>query len=188
MSVKDDILAAGVTLLRERGIVALTQPQVAREAGIKQSHLTYYFPTRADLLLAIAEHVISTFMGELSARFSDKPQAVELADVIVTRMIEGIPPRVIIGLIVAADTNPEMREPLRALIHFVRAQIQMLLSKVGLDDSPQSALMFHAMIVGLAVMHQARMNTESEQEIREGVAAMMTMLASERAHTRGQGA
>lgn len=188
MSIKDSILAAGVELLNEKGIAALTQPQVARAAGIKQSHLTYYFPTRADLLLAIAEHVIASLMSDLSERFVANPEPEALADVIVARMIEGIPPRVIIGLIVAADAEPDIRQPLRNLIHFVRSQIQMLLSKVGLDDSPQSALMFHATIVGLAIMHQARMNTESEQEIREGLAAMMKILAPERAHTREKGA
>jgi AcrR family transcriptional regulator len=43
MSIRDDILAAGMGLLRERGIAALTQPRVAA-AAVKRRHLTYYFP------------------------------------------------------------------------------------------------------------------------------------------------
>ena len=34
MSVKDSILVAGVMLLKEKGIAALTQPQVAKAAGV----------------------------------------------------------------------------------------------------------------------------------------------------------
>ena len=71
MNVKDAILDASVALLKDKGIAALTQPQVARAAGIKQSHLTYYFPTRAALLLAIAEHSIDVTMSEVGARLRD---------------------------------------------------------------------------------------------------------------------
>lgn len=59
MGIKGDILTAGSMLLREKGVTALTQPQVAQAANIKQSHLTYYFPTRASLLLAIAGFTFS---------------------------------------------------------------------------------------------------------------------------------
>ena len=40
VNVKEAILVAGQELLRESGVAALTQPKVARAAGIKQSHLT----------------------------------------------------------------------------------------------------------------------------------------------------
>ncbi|TAJ75782.1 MAG: TetR family transcriptional regulator [Gallionellaceae bacterium] len=59
MGIKDDILTAGSMLLREKGVTALTQPQVARAANIKQGHLTYYFSSRASFLLAIAEFTFS---------------------------------------------------------------------------------------------------------------------------------
>lgn len=178
MSIKDSILVAGMTLLKERGIAALTQPQVAKAAGIKQSHLTYYFPTRADLLLAIAEQTIAAMMENLAIRLAEKPQQATLTEAISEFMIAGMPPRVIIGLIVAADADPAIREPLRKLIQHVRNQVQALLAKAGLDASPESALLFHATIVGLAVMHQARMNPESEREVGDGVALMLRLLAS----------
>lgn len=79
MNVKDSILIAGMTLLKEKGIAALTQPQVAKAAGVKQSHLTYYFPTRTDLLLGIAEHTITKAMADVSARLAEKPECATLA-------------------------------------------------------------------------------------------------------------
>lgn len=166
-----------MTLLKQKGIAALTQPQVAKAAGIKQSHLTYYFPTRAKLLLGIAEESIRATMAELAARLAEKPQHATLAATVAEVMIAGVPPRVIIGLIVAADADPEIRKPLRRLIKHIRGQVQALLAKAGLDASTEAALLFHATVVGLAVMHQARMNPESGREVRDGVAAMLRLLA-----------
>ena len=81
MSVKESILEAGIALLESKGIAALTQPQVASAAGIKQSHLTYYFPTRTDLLTAIADRWVTQAMDALSVRVGKKPAFATLAKV-----------------------------------------------------------------------------------------------------------
>ena len=176
-NVKGAILIAGETLLKEKGIAALTQPKVARAAGIKQSHLTYYFPTRAKLLLGIAEHTLSTAMARIAQCLADNPRSDTLASTLSEIMITGLPPRVVIGLIVAADAEPGIREPLRELIRDVRARIQSLLATAGLAASADAALLFHATVVGLAVMHQARMSPESAEEVGDGVASMLKLLA-----------
>ena len=93
VNVKEAILVAGQELLRESGVAALTQPKVARAAGIKQSHLTYYFPTRADLLLGVAEHSIDVTMREVGARLRDHAEATTIANVVAEVMVAGIPPR-----------------------------------------------------------------------------------------------
>ncbi len=71
MSVRQRILDAGVRLLHDEGFAALTQPRIARAAGASQSHLTYYFPTRADLLLAIAEHSVDEVLSRLAVGDGD---------------------------------------------------------------------------------------------------------------------
>lgn len=177
MGVRDSILVAGAVLLKEKGIAALTQPQVARAAGIKQSHLTYYFPTRAELLLGVAESTISATMADIAARLAEKPQHATLAATVAEAMIAGVPPRVMIGLIVAADADPEIRKSLRKLIKHIRGQMQAVLAKAGFSGSADAALLFHATVVGLAVMHQARMNPQSAREVRDGVAAVLRLLA-----------
>lgn len=48
------IFAAGLAILREEGLAGFTQPRVAARAGLRQGNLTYYFPTRTDLLVAIS--------------------------------------------------------------------------------------------------------------------------------------
>jgi AcrR family transcriptional regulator len=176
MGIKEDILIAGSTLLREKGVTALTQPQIAQAANIKQSHLTYYFPTRANLLLAIAEFTLSTLMDNVAAQLAVKPQGKTLADAISKIMIDGLPPRVILGLIVAADSDPDIRKLLRRLIRHVREMIRHLLQQAGIAADDDAARLFHATIVGLAVMHQARLNKESANEVRDGVATLIRVL------------
>jgi AcrR family transcriptional regulator len=176
MGIKEDILIAGSTLLREKGVTALTQPQIAQAANIKQSHLTYYFPTRATLLLAIAEFTLSTLMDNVAVQLAAKPQGKTLADAISKIMIDGFPPRVFLGLIVAADSDPEIRKLLRKLIRRVRAAMQHLLLEAGIAADDESARLFHATIIGLAVMHQARLNKESAGEIRDGIATVIRVL------------
>ncbi len=176
MSIKEDILSAGSTLLREKGVAALTQPQIAKAANIKQSHLTYYFPTRANLLLAIAEFTIFSQIDSVAAQLKRKPQGETLADAVSKIMINGFPPRVFIGLIVAADSDPDIRKLLRKLIRHVRAAMQHLLQEAGIAADDEAARLFHATIIGLAVMHQARLNKESVKEVRDGLATLIRVL------------
>ena len=177
VNVKEAILVAGQELLRESGVAALTQPKVARAAGIKQSHLTYYFPTRAKLLLGIAEYTASEAMAHVAERLAAKPERATLAGMVSEIMINGLPPRVVIGLIVAADAEPGIRDSLRELVSNVRVRLQSLLAAAGLAASADAALLFHATVVGLAVMHQARMSPASAAEVDNGVASMLRLLA-----------
>ncbi len=54
-STRQRILDAAIQIAKKKGIKALTQPRVAEAAGVRQSHLTYYFPRKADLLAAVLE-------------------------------------------------------------------------------------------------------------------------------------
>ncbi len=177
MGVREDILQAGFTLLKEKGVAGLTQTQVARTAGYKQSHLTYYFPTRNELLLAIAEYTVDSILATLCARLSEKPDRRSLATALVVNVIEGLPPRVMMGLIVAADSDPGIRKALSRLIDHVRDKIRVLLERAGLAHGDEEVLLFHASIVGLAVLHQARLTELSEREIETGVYALVERLS-----------
>jgi AcrR family transcriptional regulator len=46
------ILDAAAKIFLKEGVRGLTQTRVAAEAGVRQSHLTYYFPKKSDLLAA----------------------------------------------------------------------------------------------------------------------------------------
>ena len=178
LDVRTSILQAGSALLRERGIAALTQPKVAKMAGVKQSHLTYYFPKRSDLLLGVAAHTIDAVLSDLAARLETTPPRAAFAETLGAAMIDGIPPKIVIGLIVAADEEPALRIPLRELIGTVRARFREMLERAGVPDSTNAALLFHAAIVGLAVMHHAQRTAASAQDAQDGIAGILHLLGA----------
>lgn len=52
-STREHILDTALTIASSRGLKELTQTNVAIAAGVRQSHLTYYFPLKSDLLAAV---------------------------------------------------------------------------------------------------------------------------------------
>jgi AcrR family transcriptional regulator len=61
-SAREKILTAATELLFTEGFSALTQQAVAARAGMRQSHITYYFPTRNDLLRATAQFGVKAML------------------------------------------------------------------------------------------------------------------------------
>jgi AcrR family transcriptional regulator len=65
-STRTRILTASVEVLHTEGLASLTQHAVADKAGVRQSHVTYYFPTRLDLLQATAQFGCEYMMQPIS--------------------------------------------------------------------------------------------------------------------------
>lgn len=176
LDVRTTILQAGSSLLQEQGIAALTQLKVARAAGVKQSHLTYYFPKRSDLLLGIAAHAVDAVMSALASRLETSPPQAAFAEAVGAAAISGVPPRIMIGLIVAADEEPALRIPLRKLVKSIRKRIESMLEHAGVADSANAALVLHSSVVGLAIMHHAQRTPASAREVKAGIASVVQLL------------
>lgn len=52
---RERILDAALDIIETQGMKALTQPKIATATGLRQSHLTYYFPRKADLFIALLD-------------------------------------------------------------------------------------------------------------------------------------
>ena len=55
---KNKILQAALEVLQEGGVKQLSQPKVAKAAGVRQSNLTYYFPKKNDLIAGLMQQHI----------------------------------------------------------------------------------------------------------------------------------
>lgn len=155
------ILEAALRLLAERGAHELTQPKVAAAAGVRQSHLTYYFPTRTDLLQAVASHSIDKL-----ARGLGDARGATLAEGIAAGAADKRRSRVMLGLVSAADQDPAIKKRLRKFIPELRARMAPIIEAGGLRADPESIAFFHAVIVGCAVLQLARDNAEARSEAR----------------------
>jgi len=141
---------AATDILREEGIQGLSQVQVSRKAEVRQSHLTYYFPKRDDLIEAVAMRFIEGAFGSIGdATAAAAPD--ELAAVLrqsAAIVAEEGHMRMFTGVIVEADGNPA----LRAILVRVTKQLEATLAaRIGGEDATERARLIVASIWGLGL-------------------------------------
>ena len=166
--VKTRILDAALSLLAEHGFIELTQPKVAKAAGVRQSHLTYYFPTRSDLLKAVAVHSIGSLLSSIAASASSGPFTPELfARMAGEALSDKRRTRVMLGLIVSSDEDREIKQFLRDFVARVREGVAGIARLLGSQPEPASIAAFHMLLVGAAVLNVARDDANSKRECAE---------------------
>src|ERR1700721_3368751 len=105
---REIILKAAIATLREHGLSCLTQPRVAKRADGRQSHLTYYFPTRLALLEGVARLAVDGQLAALQSivGLTSVPAVIKN----ITAMIgKHENTRVLMALAQAADEEPSLR-------------------------------------------------------------------------------
>ncbi len=121
-SARDMILSAAVQVLQEEGPTKLTQTRVAKAAGLRQGHLTYYFPRKSDLWIATAERAHS----DMEAHFDSLLQSSGVNDSAAGQPATEVRPglvsmcaelvnnhrrtRVLLSLMLQAQEEPELME------------------------------------------------------------------------------
>jgi len=161
MHVRERILQAALKLLAEGGAHELTQPRVAKAAGVRQSHLTYYFPTRGDLLQEVARYSIGKLAGQLE---HTKPGA--LPESIAAGAADKRRARVMLGLVGAADRDPKIKQGMRKFVAELRERMTPVLAAGGMATDPASVAFFHSCVIGCAVLQLARDNPQARAEAK----------------------
>lgn len=177
---RDLIIEAGLTVLDQAGPLGLTQPRVARSAGLSQSHLTYYFPTRAELVEAIAEAAAARLLAgyDMVLRKVDSPD--KLAEAIGTLLRRTDGTRVLLLLIAEADREPAVRDLIRRLTPEVRGRIARGLEAAGIAPDSEAVAMLHALNIGLSTLHLARADDDAARETVVCLKRALTALARPR--------
>jgi AcrR family transcriptional regulator len=147
--IRERVLNAAVAILREEGIQGLSQVQVARRARVRQSHLTYYFPRRHDLVEAVAVQFIDGILGglqEAAGAAAEVPRAMlqRIADAIADQAHM----RMFIGVIVESDGDPELRS---IVVRQTLRLRSMLAQLVGGKDAQDRAALVLASLWGLGL-------------------------------------
>ncbi|HEY5898139.1 MAG TPA: TetR/AcrR family transcriptional regulator [Burkholderiales bacterium] len=164
MEVRERILQAALGLLAEGGAHQLTQPKVSKAAGVRQSHLTYYFPTRADLLQEVARYSIGKLAGQLAGDPVQSPAHV--AEGIAAGAADKKRVRIMLALVGAADRDPKIRQRMRKFVDELRARMTPVLAAAGLETDEESVAFLHSAIIGCAVLQLARDNAAARAEAK----------------------
>jgi AcrR family transcriptional regulator len=178
--VRQRILQTAFGLLADHGVSWLTQPRVSRAAGVRQSHLTYYFPTRGDLLVGLARYSLEVLAGPLQAQAEmGALDPAQLPEILFHALSDRRRIRAILGLVHAADEDEKVRDALRELIPLVRSRLGGLFGALGLPNDAHSMAVLHSFVVGAAVLYHARADKAASTEARavvRSVAALMPQL------------
>jgi AcrR family transcriptional regulator len=160
----------------DSGVAALTQPRIAQAAGVRQGHLTYYFPTRTALLEGVVQYMMEGMLQGMQA--IARTHAGKGADALARAVGEAIADprraRVMLALVVASDEEPGIKVWLREFIGHLRERIGQVLAEAGLDKS--RVALFHSLLVGAAILNVARDDEHSRREARSTVRAALELL------------
>jgi AcrR family transcriptional regulator len=174
---REIILKAAIAILREHGFSGFTQPRVAKRADVRQSHLTYYFPTRLALLEGVARLAVD---GQLAALQSivDLPSVPAVIKNITAMIGRHENTRVLMALAQAADEEPSLRSLFRELADGIVSRLRQLLENLHLDATEEQVFLIHSLSVGMAVVDLATQRPHSKRRVEAILESLFATLAS----------
>jgi AcrR family transcriptional regulator len=173
-TVKQRVLDAALVVLRRDGYAGFTQQQVAAQAGVRQSHLTYYFPTRNELLKGVAQAAKVEALANAGAQadalqrgrpVSGVPAITQktttgtrsglrqLGQHISAQLDTTALPRLMVALTAASDEDPSLRAWLADFEEDNKAQFALALLGLGLRVPAPALNLFHATVVGATLLN-----------------------------------
>lgn len=153
------ILDAALKVLSKEGVSALTQTRVATAAGLRQSHLTYYFPHKTDLLAATLE--ASHAQAHRRKRDSTGSDA-DPVETVRALMFDRNKMRFFLSVVAQASDQADIRATLAAHARSVAEQLAPLFGRTA--DDPD-VIAFVDMLRGMGL----RLLLESDDKRRASV-------------------
>src|SRR6202789_567383 len=145
---REIILEAAIATLREHGFSGFTQPRGAKRADVRQSHLTYYFPTRLALLEGVARLAVDGQLAALQSIVGLTSVSAVIKNI--TAMIgRHENTRVLMALAQAADEEPSLRSLFRELADGIVSRLRQLLENLHLDATEEQVFLIHSLSGGM---------------------------------------
>ena len=161
---KEQILDAAVQLLGQHGLSRLTGPQVAKKAKVRQSHVTYYFPHRSDLVGAVARRYIES-VAEEAMRLAQEGRS---TDALISAVLgDRRRVRTLISLLVASEDDAALREQLVESVLNTRRLIGAMLE---LPEGDKLPILLQSMLWGLALQHFLLEGRTAQSDLSELIA------------------
>jgi AcrR family transcriptional regulator len=177
---RKDILDAGLAILQEHGLAGLTQPRVAARTGLRQSHLTYYYPTRADLVTAVARVGIEAQLAAIRSLVNGATSAKKAASTMAAATVLHKNTRVLAALNQAADQEPAVHTLFNELLGEFTGELAALLSKLDLTADESGIDLIHALFVGLSIIDLATARKRGKARAEAVLNLAFTLLSGEK--------
>jgi AcrR family transcriptional regulator len=159
---REQILHAAVEVLNADGFGGLTQTRVAECAGIRQSHLTYYFPARNDLLRETAVYGCQAMLGALELGIeSGELNLANFREVLAVDIHDRRFARLMCALIVSSDEDAAIKPWLASFEAANFEQLKRSFHKLGLPVTLEEVAFFHATYVGSVMIDLGESTADS---------------------------
>lgn len=126
-STRARLLDATIECLHDLGYARTSTPEIARRAGLSRGAQLHHFPTKAELVTNAVEHLFDRRHDEFVRAFRGRPAAQDPAEAaidILWSMVSGPTFYAWLELVVAARTDPELREPVAGLTARLTAVVE----------------------------------------------------------------
>ena len=159
-SVEKRLLQSALTVLRRDGFAAFTQSAVAAQADVRQSHLTYYFPTRPELLKGVMNELKASAVAAVPTA-GGKLNAAALSALLCADLQDSFAPRLMLALTAACDEDESLRPWLAAFESDNKKQFQHAL---GLPIESFDLDVFHATVAGAKLINLQQGTAQSAKK------------------------
>lgn len=157
------ILDAALAVLRDVGHGQFSVQKVAREAGVYQGNITYYWPRRRDLVLALAVRIVEEYRGTFGEPI-DAQGNDAVAALLIERLVEDAVSeervRLLPELWSLANADPEVAQLVTSTYDAITEALLAALGVAGghpAADGVRRALLVTGMAVqGLTAVHGHR--------------------------------
>jgi AcrR family transcriptional regulator len=154
-SVPDRLLAAAMELVEQEGLRGLSQARVAAAAGLRQSHLTYYFPTRKDLIKALVHNIHGEMTRAWDAIALERSSGASLEtarEFFARQFREPLMARLMLALMNSADEASSLRRWLAEFDADLIERLRDTCVRLGLCPTEDDIALLHASFVGAAIL------------------------------------
>src|SRR5262245_31861610 len=135
MDTRPRILEAALGLLAKGGAAAQTPPRIAKAAGVRHSHPTYYFPTVHELLQGVAKYTLEAMTAELG-RSDPSRRPASLAEAAIHTSADKRRMRMVLALVTMTDREAQLKPRMREFIREIRRGLAAMLQAGGLEGTP----------------------------------------------------
>jgi AcrR family transcriptional regulator len=176
-SVREKILTAANEILLTVGFSALTQQAVAARAGVRQSHLTYYFPTRNDLLRETAQFgVEALFLPIAETAAAGTISIQDLRQLLMPEKSDRQWFRLMTGLASASEEDESIRQWMREFDAGLLEKLTAGFAAVGVPISQDHANFLHATFIGALHLDMVDPSDESFERVTRAVATALDVV------------
>lgn len=167
-STRTRILTAGVEVLHSDGLVALTQQAVAEKAGVRQSHITYYFPTRLDLLQATAQFGAECMIAPIStAAMSGNLSFDEFRELLMPDVNDRNWWRLMTAMVNACAESENIRGWIKQFDDQICVRLREGFSAFGIELTSFEIQVLHATYIGAVTLDMQEMTDRSQLLARQ---------------------